>query len=92
MPLTSTRLHIQEHSAEVGDSISEVVRRLGVTRSQKSEGEAYRGAQPCSVDPSAVTLQRVLHGSCTTACDQALKTAHYPARSGQAGGDAGGAG
>jgi hypothetical protein len=30
----------------VGDSISEVVRRLGVTRTQKSEGEAYRGAQP----------------------------------------------
>jgi len=30
----------------VGDSISEVVRRLEVTRSQKSEGEAYRGAFP----------------------------------------------
>lgn len=35
---------VQEHSAEVGDSISEVVRRLEVTRAQKSEGEAYRGA------------------------------------------------
>lgn len=34
----------QEHSAEVGESISEVVRRLEVTRTQKSEGEAYRGA------------------------------------------------
>ncbi len=40
------RLPQQEHSAEVGDSISEVVRRLEVTRSQKSEGEAYRGAFP----------------------------------------------
>ena len=34
----------QEHSADVGDSISEVVRRLEVTKAQKSEGEAYRGA------------------------------------------------
>jgi hypothetical protein len=43
----------------VGDSISEVVRRLGATRTQKSEGEAYRGAQPSVRHPSAVALQQV---------------------------------
>lgn len=38
---------LQEHSAETGDGIAEVVRRLEVTRAQKSEGEAYRGAPLC---------------------------------------------
>jgi hypothetical protein len=40
----------------VGDSISEVVRRLEVTRAQKSEGEAYRGPHFSLSSPSTLML------------------------------------
>jgi len=39
------RYELTEYSAETGDSITEVVRRLEATRAQKSEGESYRAAK-----------------------------------------------
>ncbi len=45
------RFELQEYSAETGDSIAEVVRRLEAARAQKSEGEAYRGEPPAPPAP-----------------------------------------
>ena len=54
----------QEHSAEVGDSIAEVVRRLEITRTQKSEGDSYRGNHFSCHAGSQTVPQCCVTGAC----------------------------